>query len=49
MKTDHDGNPLSTQEIIRLREQDRARWQFVGWIAASCLLVFVASLFGITL
>jgi hypothetical protein len=47
MITDKDGNPLSTEQIVKA--QALARWQFVGWIAASCLLLFVASLFGITL
>ena len=49
MITDNNGDPLSTEEIIKQTEKNRARWQFVAWIVASCILLIVADMFGIRL
>lgn len=49
MITDQNGDPLSTEEIIKQAEKNRDRWQFLAWIVASCLLLIVADMFGIRL
>ena len=49
MITDQNGDPLSTEEIIKQAEKVKARWQFVAWIVASCILLIVADMFGIRL